>query len=54
METKGLRRPGFDIRWKLFKRFMEEKEFLLLMPSNKKEVLACIEIIKQHGKGRRE
>lgn len=49
METKGFRRPAFDIRWKLYKRVLAEsgEEILLLMPSNQEETNICARIIKE-------
>ena len=54
IETKGLRRPSFDLRWKIFKYMIRSKGWLLLMPTNQKEVLICIAILKQWLKNDRE
>lgn len=49
METKGLRTPDFNIKWKLFKRYLlrHELEYILFMPSNRREIISSIEIIKE-------
>lgn len=47
METKGVRRPDFDLRWKIFKAFIKNKGWLLLLPSTQKDVLVAVEIIKK-------
>lgn len=47
METKGYRRPAFDLRWKMFKAWLNEHhpEWLVMMPSTQKEVDECINLI---------
>lgn len=49
METKGKRTADFNLKWKLFRRYVEthKLDLILLMPTNKKEILKSIEIIKQ-------
>lgn len=44
-----MRTPDFNIKWKLYKKYLEEHhlDYLLLMPTNKKEILESIELIKQ-------
>lgn len=56
METKGLRRPGFDVRWKLFKKYLKDNnlDWLILMPSNQEEVLTSIQLIKEYIQKRNE
>lgn len=48
IETKGIRTPDFNIKWKLLKHyfFLKGQKVLLLMPSNKKEIGISIELIK--------
>jgi hypothetical protein len=46
IETKGLRRPDFDLRWKLFKHLIKEENWLLLMPGNQIQVDISIQILK--------
>lgn len=48
METKGKRTDAFNIRWKLFKKYMldEQLPFALFMPGNLKEVKFIIDLIK--------
>lgn len=48
IETKGFRRPGFDLRWKMFKGLLQQNEITvhLFLPCSLKEVKECIEIIK--------
>lgn len=43
IETKGRRTPDFDLKWKMFKKVSKKK--YLYMPTNQKEVDACIVII---------
>ena len=49
METKGMRTPDFNIKWKLFKRYLMEQQlkYILFMPTSKKEIIQSIEIIKE-------
>lgn len=48
METKGKRTEPFNIRWKLFKKYIKDNNLnlTLFLPTNKKEVIECIKIIK--------
>lgn len=48
METKGKKTADFQIKWKLFKRYLIDNDmsFVLFMPTNKKEIITSIEIIK--------
>lgn len=48
IETKGRKTPDFSIKWKLFKKFLEDNDlnFTLFMPTTKGEILKSIEIIK--------
>lgn len=48
METKGKRTADFNIKWKLFRKYLQENdiEVTLFMPTNKKEILESIKIIK--------
>ena len=51
IETKGLRSPDFDMRWKMFKRYLHVRdiECLLLMCHNDKQVQQAIRIIQNAG-----
>jgi hypothetical protein len=53
METKGLRRPRFDLVWKLFKKYLADNEldWLVMMPSNTEELKTCVEFIKHLNRG---
>jgi len=53
METKGYETPSFKLRWKLFKKHLQEtgQEYVLFKPHNKKEIQRCIEIIKSLDNG---
>jgi len=48
METKGFASADFPLRWKMFKKTLTFNEFdgILMKPTNQKEVLECINIIK--------
>lgn len=48
METKGKKTPDFVLKWKLFKKHLAEHglRFILFMPTNKREIITSIEIIK--------
>jgi hypothetical protein len=48
IETKGKRTPDFQLKWKLFKRYLMENEqhLLLFMPTSKKEIVQSITVIK--------
>lgn len=54
IETKGLRRPDFDLRWKLFKHLIKEEDWLLLMPGNQTQVDVSIQILKDWLSGRND
>ena len=56
METKGMQTQDFIIRWKLFKRYLEEEglDYTLFMPTNKKQIEESIKIIKELNNGREE
>lgn len=47
METKGKKTPDFLLKWKLFKTYLIEKGIQphLFLPTNKKEILLCIDNI---------
>lgn len=47
IETKGVRTESFNLKWKLFKKYVNENqlEYDLYAPSNKKEVDTVIEYI---------
>lgn len=47
METKGKRTEPFNIRWKLFKKYLKENNlnYVLFLPTNQREVKECIKII---------
>lgn len=51
METKGLRRPRFDLVWKLFKKYLHDNnlDWDVYMPGNHREIDECIEHIKNRG-----
>lgn len=52
METKGKRTPDFNLKWKMFKKYLIDNkmdDFVLFMPSNQREIKTCIEIIKEQG-----
>ncbi len=53
IETKGKRTPDFQLKWKLFKRYLIENEYdgTLFMPTNRKEIIHSINVIKEltHG-----
>ena len=48
IETKGRKTEAFMIRWKLFKKILEDqgKNYALFLPSSKKEIIESLEIIK--------
>lgn len=48
METKGKKTPDFVLKWKLFKKYLAERglRYTLFMPTNKREIITSIEIIK--------
>jgi len=52
LETKGFANGAFPLRWKLVKQKLMELGFkgILMMPTNQKEILQCIEIIKENEK----
>lgn len=49
IETKGLRTPEFNIKWKLFKAYLVANGLFynLFLPTNQKEVDLSVQIIKQ-------
>jgi hypothetical protein len=49
IETKGLRTPEFNIKWKLFKAYLvaNNLHYELFLPTNQKEIDLSIQIIKQ-------
>jgi len=47
IETKGMRTPDFDIKWKLLKKELKKKTYLY-MPTNQREVDEVIHSVK-HG-----
>jgi hypothetical protein len=50
IETKGMKTPDFQIKWKLFKKYLDDnnKEVSLFMPTNKKEIIQSINYIKNN------
>ncbi len=48
IETKGVRTADFNIRWKLFKKYLLDNnlEYRLYMPGSKKEIVESIKLIK--------
>ena len=48
IETKGQRTTAFNIKWKLFKKYLLDHglDFTLYMPTNKGEIIQTIELIK--------
>lgn len=48
IETKGARTAAFNIRWKLFRKLISKStdQWILFMPTNKKEIQQSIDIIK--------
>lgn len=54
IETKGKRTSTFNIKWKMFKRLLNEENqnILLFQPSNKTEILESIKIIKDHAEAK--
>ena len=54
IETKGRVYPQFPMRWKLFKKYMMDNDLhkkypLVFMPSNQKQILECIKMIKEYS-----
>jgi hypothetical protein len=47
METKGKKTPDFLLKWKLFKTYLIGKNLYphLFLPTNKREILVCVENI---------
>lgn len=47
IETKGRETPDFKIKWKMFKKYLEDNnlEYTLFKPTNQKQVLETIKII---------
>lgn len=56
METKGIKTQDFIIRWKLFKQYITDNnlDYTLFMPTNKKQILESIRIIKELEDGKAE
>ena len=56
IETKGKRTSTFNIKWKMFKKLLDDsnEDVLLFMPSNKSEILKSIETIKKYGETRKQ
>jgi hypothetical protein len=48
IETKGMRTPDFNLKWKLLKHKFKNKKIQLFLPQSVKELDQAIEII-QHG-----
>jgi len=48
IETKGKKTPEFMQKWKLFKKHLlnNKLKFVLFMPTNKREILTSIQVIK--------
>lgn len=53
METKGMKTQDFIIRWKLFKKHITDNhlDYVLLMPTNKAQIIKSIELIKELNNG---
>lgn len=49
IETKGMRTPDFNLKWKLLKHKFKNKKIQLFLPQSVKELDQAIEII-QHGR----
>ena len=49
IETKGYANESFPLRWKLFKKHLKDtqKQYVLFLPRNKKQVDEVIDLIKQ-------
>jgi len=49
IETKGYANEAFPLRWKLFKKHLKDNNhhYVLFMPRNKKQVIECVDLIKQ-------
>jgi hypothetical protein len=49
-----MKTPDFQIKWKLFKKHLEDNRIdaVLFMPTNKKEIITSIQIIKQLNNGK--
>ena len=49
IETKGYANESFPLRWKLFKKHLKDnnKQYVLFMPRNKKQVDEVVELITQ-------
>lgn len=52
IETKGYRTAEFDIKWKMFKKYLTDNNLKvdLYLPQNQGQVKKCIEIIKEKYK----
>lgn len=51
IETKGMKTPAFNIKWKMLKEALKEYklDYDLYMPSNRKQINETIKIIKNGG-----
>ena len=49
IETKGVRTPDFNLKWKLFKSYLtkKRKKWLLFLPQSEKELILSIDTIKR-------
>jgi len=49
METKGKKTPDFQLKWKLFKKYLYDNnmQYFLSMPTNKREIITSIDLIKE-------
>jgi hypothetical protein len=55
IETKGIASPDFALRWKMFKKYLNDNnlKYDLFMPHNQKQIQECIKIIKEKQDGSR-
>ncbi len=51
IETKGRANPDFSIRWKLFKKTIEDDDLLLFVPRNLKDCNETVKILKSKLNG---
>lgn len=49
IETKGFRTDSFNLKWKLFKKYLQDNNlnYVLFMPHTEKEIKTCITEIKK-------
>lgn len=47
IEVKGMRTPEFNIKWKMFKKYLQDNklEYTLFLPTSKKQILESINLI---------